>query len=141
MKRLFHLVPRAAWENFLASGRSELPSASLDEEGFVHLSFGPQLEGTLAAHFAGHGELVLVEVEGPGENDGLVLEPARGGHVFPHLYRPLRRTECARTWILATQDGAAWDLPHLGADPGFDEPPGNEGGTVRPPEGPNGPAT
>ncbi len=107
--RLFHLLAGPLEVARRALEADELRPASLALEGFCHLSFADQLEGTLAAHFADADELVVLEVvlepsAEPGRDD-LVLEPARGGALFPHLYRPLVRTEVTRIWELRRRAG------------------------------------
>jgi uncharacterized protein (DUF952 family) len=64
-------------------------SADDVRDGFIHLSAGHQLEGTLAAHFAGQDSLVLVALDAGRLGDALKWEPSRGGVLFPHLYAPL----------------------------------------------------
>lgn len=90
---LYHLVPADVWGAFEASGSEEWRPPSLAAEGFVHLSYRHQLEGTLAAHFADAQRLVLLRVDPAGFGDALVVEASRGGAPFPHLYRPLARGE------------------------------------------------
>jgi len=58
-------------------------------DGFIHLSAGHQLEGTLAAHIAGQAGLVLVAVDAERLGPAFKWEPSRGGALFPHLYAPL----------------------------------------------------
>lgn len=64
-------------------------SADDRRDGFIHLSTEPQLEGTLAKHFAGRDGLHLAAVDLGSFGDSLKWEEARGGQVFPHLYGPL----------------------------------------------------
>ena len=64
-------------------------SADDARDGFIHLSAGHQLEGTLAAHFAGQRDLMLVALDAGRLGDALKWEPSRGGALFPHLYAPL----------------------------------------------------
>lgn len=64
-------------------------------DGFIHLSTTDQLAGTLAKHFAGVDGLVVAEVV-VADDPALRWEPSRGGALFPHLYRPLRKDECLR---------------------------------------------
>lgn len=73
-------------------------------DGFIHFSSAEQLAETAARHFAGETGLILVAVEADGL-DALKWEPSRGGALFPHLYRPLRRDEVAD--IRHLPDGAA----------------------------------
>lgn len=87
--RLFHLLPAHSWRAHLAGGEPAYQPPSLAREGFVHLSFAEQLEGSLQLHFAGERELVLLELDPVRAAPALVLEPARGGALFPHLRRPI----------------------------------------------------
>ena len=71
-----------------AKGRFE---GSRDDirDGFIHLSAGRQVAGTLATHFAGCEGLVLLTVDADRLGEGLRWERSRGGDLFPHLYGPL----------------------------------------------------
>ena len=116
MKRLFHLTTPGAWHDAQAKG--SLEPASLASEGFVHLSFGDQVAGTLAVHFArGRSEvqeLLLLELDAAALGGKLVVEPSRGGALFPHLYRALVPTDVVAVHKIAPGDGDLWDLPPLG---------------------------
>ncbi len=81
---LFKIVPSADWAT--ADGR--IPRAPVDvRDGFVHLSARHQVAGTLAKHFAGRTDLVIVEVDPARlEPDTLRWEVSRGGDRFPHVY-------------------------------------------------------
>ncbi len=91
-RRLFHLVraddalmgrtPEEVLEDYQA--------ASLETEGFVHLSFADQLSGTLETHFADAERVLLLELNRQAVLADLRLEASRGGADFPHLYRALR---------------------------------------------------
>ena len=58
-------------------------------DGFIHLSASHQLPGTLATHFEGQEDLVLVAIDAARLGETLKWEPSRGGALFPHLYAPL----------------------------------------------------
>jgi 1,4-dihydroxy-6-naphthoate synthase len=107
-ERLFHFVAPADWERAQRHGEWQPPS--LDSEGFVHLSFRHQIEGTLDVHFAGVDEVLLVEIE-PDDLRQLVIEPSRGGALFPHLYRQLRTAEAVRTHHVVRGPGGWTGLP------------------------------
>jgi uncharacterized protein (DUF952 family) len=113
--RLFHVVQAAAWLSQRAAGAAEWRPASLETEGFCHLSYEEQLEGTLAAHFAPSDELLLLELRPAGLAADLRLAAARGGALFPHLHRPLRPDDVLRELRLV-HDGEAWVLDLPGAD-------------------------
>ncbi|MEM7310144.1 MAG: MqnA/MqnD/SBP family protein [Planctomycetota bacterium] len=108
--RLFHLLPWSAWDELGPAPGAEHRPESLAREGFVHLSFADQLQGTLDAHFAGAPPLALLELHPARVGADLRLEPSRGGALFPHLYRPLRRADAARAWRLAPSSGR-FELP------------------------------
>lgn len=87
---LYHLARSEEWDAYRAAGSIEPPS--LATEGFVHCSWGRQVPGTVAKHFAGAGELLALRLDpgalGPVE---LVEEDTAGtGQAFPHVYGPIR---------------------------------------------------
>jgi uncharacterized protein (DUF952 family) len=66
-------------------------------DGFIHFSTATQAAETAAKHFAGVEGLVLAAVDAEALGSDLRWEPSRGGALFPHLYRRLRRDEVAWT--------------------------------------------
>lgn len=117
-RRLFHLLDPAAL-GALAAGE-DLAPASLEHEGFVHLSFREQLAGTLAAHYAGVRALVLLEID-PSVG-ALRVEPSRGGEDFPHVYGPVPAGLVLGAWELQLAAGEL-RLPDLDpADASRDRP-------------------
>ncbi len=86
---LFKIFRAAEWAAFEAEGRF---AGSADDlrDGFIHLSTGEQLDGTLRRHFAGESGLVVAEV-GVADDPALKWEVSRGGALFPHLFRPLEQ--------------------------------------------------
>ena len=58
-------------------------------DGFIHLSTLAQVAGTLAKHFAGEADLVLLRVSSAELGERLRWEPSREGELFPHLYAAL----------------------------------------------------
>lgn len=61
-------------------------------DGFIHLSTQAQVAGTLAKHFAGEADLVLLRIASAELESRLRWEPSRGGELFPHLFAPLVRS-------------------------------------------------
>lgn len=87
---VYKVCSRAAWQAALKSGRLT-PSADDRRDGFVHLSTRFQVAGTLARHFAGQADLLLLAVPVarlPAEQ--LRWEKSRDARLFPHLYSALR---------------------------------------------------
>jgi uncharacterized protein (DUF952 family) len=58
-------------------------------DGYIHLSTGDQLHGTLDKHFAGQTDLIVADVDLSSFGDTLKWEASRGGALFPHIYGPL----------------------------------------------------
>lgn len=65
-------------------------------DGFIHFSTAAQLGATAAKHFGGQDGLWVIAVEQERLGDALEWEPARGGDLFPHLYRAMRAEDV--TW-------------------------------------------
>ena len=86
-------------EDFAALDRDgETAGAPVDlADGYIHFSTAAQVAETAARHFAGADDLVLAAVEAGALGTALKWEPSRGGDLFPHLYRRLRRSDLA--WI------------------------------------------
>jgi len=75
-------------------------------EGFVHASFTRQLDGTLALHFAGAAEVVLLLLDPARLGEALRLEASRGGEAFPHVHRALSAQDViARVRLACGADG------------------------------------
>jgi len=85
---VYKVLPRDAWRDACRTG-SYAGSADDRRDGFIHLSLCEQLPGTLAKHFRGQGDLVLVQFATETLGDALRWEASRGGALFPHLYAPL----------------------------------------------------
>jgi len=85
---IYKICLRSEWEAAEAAGVYR-GSADDQRDGFIHLSRKEQVDGTLARHFVGKKDLVLVSVEADVLGDALKYEPSRGGELFPHLYGEL----------------------------------------------------
>ncbi|MGQ0456097.1 MAG: DUF952 domain-containing protein [Hyphomicrobium sp.] len=85
---VYKIVAKAEWALACDSGSF---SGSSDDvrDGFVHLSTADQLPGTLARHFRGRRDLVLVALRAAALGDALRWEPSRNDRLFPHLYAAL----------------------------------------------------
>jgi uncharacterized protein (DUF952 family) len=87
--RLFHITTRHEFEAARASGEDYRP-APYAREGFIHCSYGHQVEGTAARHFVGRTDLVLLEIDRAALTCAVVDENLSGGaELFPHVYGPL----------------------------------------------------
>jgi uncharacterized protein (DUF952 family) len=87
-KIVYKVMNRAAFMEAKAKGSFD-GSADDRRDGFIHLSSADQLEGTLAKHFAGQKDLVLLAVDAARLGERLCWESSRGGAFFPNLYGAL----------------------------------------------------
>lgn len=105
MAWVFKIVRRDVFEGWASTE----PWSGTDKDrsdGFIHLSAGDQLSGTLDKHYSGVDELLLLWL--PTEalpTEQLRWEPSRGGALFPHLYGPLQKGWVARVDLLPIVDG------------------------------------
>jgi uncharacterized protein (DUF952 family) len=99
---IYKVFRPAEWAELDAAG--ETPGSPADRaDGFVHFSTAEQLPGTLARHFAGETGLILAAVDTDLVGHALRWEPSRGGALFPHLHRPLKRADLL--WSRPLADG------------------------------------
>lgn len=88
------------WATMQAQG--ETAGAPVDiADGYVHFSTAGQVPGTLTRHFADEGELYLLACNADTLGADLRWEPARGGALFAHLYRPLRMADVLWTRLIS----------------------------------------
>ncbi len=91
MSIIYKVCSRDLWGEAEAQGR--FTGAPIDHaDGFIHFSTAGQVAETVARHFAGIADLVLVAIDGDALGEALRYEPSRGGALFPHLYGPLDLT-------------------------------------------------
>lgn len=101
---VYKIFRRPEWDDLVARG--ETLGAPVDlADGYIHLSTAAQVTETAARHFAGESDLVLVALDAGRLGPELRWEPSRGGQLFPHLYRPLRRDDVR--WDKSLPLGAA----------------------------------
>ncbi|HHG90357.1 MAG TPA: DUF952 domain-containing protein [Devosia sp.] len=82
---VYKIVSPGVWR--LAQSSTAVPPMPVDQaDGFIHLSTARQLNETLALHFAGRSEVVLLAVITSQIAGDLKWETSRGGDLFPHLY-------------------------------------------------------
>ena len=98
------------WEALQAQG--ETNGAPIDvADGYIHFSTADTLRATAEKYFAHDDGLILLAVEAQGL-EPLEWEPARGGTLFPHLYRPLKMTDVIWSKPLPRED-AGFAFPDL----------------------------
>ncbi|MCK5908510.1 MAG: DUF952 domain-containing protein [Caulobacter sp.] len=85
---IYKILADAAYDAAKSEGRFLGTSDDL-RDGFIHFSAGHQVAETLAKHYAGQEDLVLLAVDPDRLGEALKWEESRGGDLFPHLYAPL----------------------------------------------------
>lgn len=108
--RIYKICPREAWAKALSD---DLYTGSPDDlcDGFIHLSTAEQVAGTLARHFPGQADLVLIALDADQLGAALKWEPSRGGALYPHLYAPLAPSLARAVTPLALDAGGRHVLP------------------------------
>jgi len=81
---VYKICPEAALQEARRCGRFD-GLADDHRDGFIHLSAGSQVAGTLAKYFAGQRDLVLLAVDPERLGERLRWEPSRRGAVSPSL--------------------------------------------------------
>lgn len=84
---VFKILRADEWSVFTERG-AFYGSADDLRDGFIHLSTGEQLEGTLAKHFADAKSVVVAAVRTAGLP--IKMEESRDNLRFPHLYGTLK---------------------------------------------------
>lgn len=70
-----------------AAAEAQVPPMPIDvADGYVHLSTAGQLRETLALHFKGQANLIILAIRTAEIEPDLRWEPSRGGQHFPHVY-------------------------------------------------------
>jgi uncharacterized protein (DUF952 family)/uncharacterized glyoxalase superfamily protein PhnB len=93
MEILFHLARRRDWEAAQRVGvyRVSTLNLTLEQQGFIHLSFARQVRGVADRFYVGVDEpLVLLSIDPSKLTAPVVVEPGTGtDEQFPHLYGEL----------------------------------------------------
>ena len=112
MTTIYKICERTSWRLAEQTGTYR-GSAADARDGFIHFSTAAQLAGTLAKHFAGHRELLLVAIDAGALGEALKWEPSRGRELFPHLYAGLPLTAVRWTKPLPDEVSGRRVLPEL----------------------------
>ncbi|MEL6678593.1 MAG: DUF952 domain-containing protein [Pseudomonadota bacterium] len=107
---IYKIFRQAEWQALDRDGQTA--GAPIDlTDGYIHFSTAAQVRETAAKHFAGLDDLVLAGVDVDALGADLKWEPSRGGALFPHLYRNLRRAEVAEVWPLPRAEAGSHVFP------------------------------
>jgi uncharacterized protein (DUF952 family) len=92
MDALFHIARRADWERAQRDGAYTVSTLgrTLDQQGFIHLSFAHQVDGVAEAFYRDVPDVVVLELDPARLSDEVRVEAAAGtDQRFPHLYGPI----------------------------------------------------
>jgi len=107
-KFVFKVCDHALWQQ--AKGAGVFRGAEIDlHDGYIHFSTASQLGETLARHFKGRRDLVLLKIDI--SQLSITWEAARGGDLFPHLYDDLPLYAVVAEHILAMSDAGDHIVP------------------------------
>lgn len=108
---IYKILRADEWAAYETEGR--FTGAPIDlTDGYIHFSTAEQLAATAAKHFAREDGLILAAFEADNLGQALQWEPARGGDLFPHLYRALTMEDLvwSRRLPLGTEGHILGDL-------------------------------
>ena len=95
---LFHIIDSTDWTT--AKEQGTYTPASLDAEGFIHLSAEQQVAGTVERFYQGQADLLLLEIDPNRLRASLQYDQAGDHGVFPHLYGALNLEAVVNVWFL-----------------------------------------
>lgn len=108
---VYKICPREEWLRARQFG-ALVPSSDDMRDGYVHLSRASQVQGTLARHFEGREDLVLLAVRVERLPEGaLRWESSRNGELFPHLYDRLGVASVEQVFDLPLDASGVHALP------------------------------
>lgn len=88
-RHIYKVLTLEEWTEFETA--QNFAGSFLDKkDGFIHLSAGSQLQGTLDKYYTSGDDLVLAAVMTDALSDHIKWEASRGGAEFPHYYAVLQ---------------------------------------------------
>lgn len=108
----FHVVTRDDWRIAATLGVHHGGPADRDD-GFIHLSTKDQVPQTLARHFPGQDDLLLMEIAAQHMPVLPYWEEGENGELFPHLYDSLPLSAIRRVHALALDENGVHAIPAL----------------------------
>ena len=115
---IYHITSRSAWGQ--ARQRGEYRPESLETEGFIHCSTGPQVLPVVEKFYLGQHELLLLMIDPSLLASDLKWEPPTGGapppgvpegDLFPHIYGPVNLEAIIKAVDLTSNPDGNYYLP------------------------------
>ena len=108
---IYKVIGKQEWSKACSAG--VFLGAAIDlQDGYIHFSTKSQVEETVAKHFAGEEDLLLIRFPSAAFGDSLKWEVSRGGDLFPHLYASLKPTLADDQWPLQTNADGTHKFPN-----------------------------
>ncbi|MGB0908289.1 MAG: DUF952 domain-containing protein [Maricaulaceae bacterium] len=102
-KYVYKILRQTEWATINTDGEF-IGSADDLRDGFIHLSLGSQVQGTLDKHYTraktNGAPIIIAEIDEALLGAELKYEISRGGASFPHLYGALKKMHIHRHWVL-----------------------------------------
>ncbi len=112
MTQIYKIMDKTTWNS--AKNIGEFTGSIHDKrDGFIHFSTKEQLAGTLAKHYQGQHELILLAFSANDFGENLKWEPSRDGALFPHLYAPLPTTYVLWEKLLEIAENGTHIIPNV----------------------------
>ncbi|MGY6501962.1 MAG: DUF952 domain-containing protein [Acidimicrobiales bacterium] len=112
---IFHIARASDWDDAVRTGHYAMSTVdrTLDEEGFIHASFRPQLEGVVDRHYGDvDGPLVLLAIDPERLTSELRVEAPPGrDEGYPHIYGPLNATAVVESTPMARDESGRLIVP------------------------------
>ncbi|MGB1252419.1 MAG: DUF2891 family protein [Candidatus Promineifilaceae bacterium] len=107
---IYHIVGTAQWE--AAQQLGQYSPASIESEGFIHLSKSNQIIKVANFLYRERPDLILLVVDEAAISADLRWEDSHNnGELFPHLYRPLLPSEVLTTHSFPPNPDGTFTLP------------------------------
>jgi len=115
---IYHVTSRSTWSEARQSG--EYRAESLQSEGFIHCSTGPQVLPVVEKYYRGQRGLLLLKIDPARLSSELKWEPPSGGapppgvpegDLFPHVYGPINLDAVVKAVDLESNPDGNYNLP------------------------------
>lgn len=110
---IFHIVPKAEWEQSKKDG--SYSPISLSNEGFVHCSRTDQLIKVANSFYKGQPNLIIIRIEVEKLSAEVKTEPPleapNSGVLFPHIYGPVNIDSVDKEIEFPCLDDGTFELP------------------------------
>jgi uncharacterized protein (DUF952 family) len=107
MRRIYHIVPRAIWEQTTGPYRAD----SLASEGFIHCSNENQVARVANLFYADHDDLLVLCIDAGRLTSPVRDEDPGAGELFPHVYGPIDREAIIEVRALERGPNRRWEFP------------------------------